>query len=369
MTSGETGRRIKVGLFLAGGLVATLAILIAIGRTQRPFARKVTLYTSFRDTAGLEVGAPVLLGGIEVGVVQALRFAPTLDVRDVSVTLSIQARYLERIRSDSQAMLTPKGLLGDLTVTIAVGSAGAPPLSDGAILASTDRRTLGETMRALEGGIDDMRSLSRGVQGRLDDLITPELARDLGRLVHAAADSAEAVEHGDGLAHALLYDRTLASQLRSAFHDADRSAGELATAMARLDRVAAAVEGGDGALHRLVYRDDAGPLFADARRAVGELAAAADEIRHGSGPLHTALYGKGGDELLRNLTALSETLKRVGDDLASGRGTLGALLEDPTIYEDLKLILRDVKRNALLKALVRFTIERDHLRDESPTVR
>jgi phospholipid/cholesterol/gamma-HCH transport system substrate-binding protein len=364
MRADETPRRIKVGLFLAGGLGLAIAMLIAIGSSQHPFARKVTLHTSFRDTAGLEVGAPVLLGGVEVGTVDDIHFAPTLEVKDVSVTLSIQARFLERIRTDSRAMLTPKGLLGDLTVTITVGSASGAALAEGATLASIDRRTLGETVSALEGGIDDVRALSRGVQGRLEDVVTPELGRDLGRLVRAAADSAEAIQHGDGLAHALIYDRTLAPIARSTLRNAERGAGELATAMARLDRLTAAVEAGGGTLHRLVYSDDAEPILTDARRAARELADAAVEIRRGQGPLHTLVYGKGGDDLLRNLTALSETLKRVGDDLAAGKGTLGALLEDPTIYEDLKLVLRDVKRNALLKALVRFTIERDHLRED-----
>jgi phospholipid/cholesterol/gamma-HCH transport system substrate-binding protein len=61
---------------------------------------------------------------------------------------------------------------------------------------------------------------------------------------------------------------------------------------------------------------------------------------------------------------LSRTLKKVGDDVAAGKGTVGALLEDPTIYQDLKVILGGVKRNTLLKALVRFTIQRDGLNQE-----
>ena len=352
----------KVGLFVMAGIAMVLGTLLVIGQVQRPFTRRVTLHTAFRDIAGLSVGAPVRLGGVDIGSVQAIRFAPALDVKEVSVTLGIQARYLERIRTDSRATLTPKGLLGDLTVTITVGSATAAPLRDGAFITAIESQRLADMVSSLQEGITDVRNLSRTFGDRVDQVLTPDVARDLGRFVHAAADSAEAIQRGDGLAHALIYDPGLAADGRALARSARRSALDLESALGRLDRIAEAVEAGDGTLHRLVYGDDLEPVLADAQRAARALADAAIEIRSGHGPLHALLYGPEGDELLRNLTLLSRNLKRVSDDVAAGKGTLGALLEDPTIYEDLKIILRDVRRNTLLKALVRYTIQRDGLR-------
>ena len=43
-------------------------------------------------------------------------------------------------------------------------------------------------------------------------------------------------------------------------------------------------------------------------------------------------------------------------EIEKGRGTIGGLMVDPSVYEDLKTILGNVKRNVLLKALIRFTI-------------
>ena len=37
------------------------------------------------------------------------------------------------------------------------------------------------------------------------------------------------------------------------------------------------------------------------------------------------------------------------------------LLEDPTVYEDLTNILGNIKRNVLLKALIRYTVVKDGL--------
>ena len=42
--------------------------------------------------------------------------------------------------------------------------------------------------------------------------------------------------------------------------------------------------------------------------------------------------------------------------MANGEGTLGGLISDPTVYEDLRQVLGNVKRNRVLRALVRFSV-------------
>jgi phospholipid/cholesterol/gamma-HCH transport system substrate-binding protein len=41
----------------------------------------------------------------------------------------------------------------------------------------------------------------------------------------------------------------------------------------------------------------------------------------------------------------------------AGKGTVGALIEDPSLYEDLKSILGNLKRNKLLRWMIRQTIK------------
>lgn len=361
MTGTGSARRIKIGIFVAAGAAIVIAMLLAVGGAQHPFARRVTLSTAFRDTAGLAVGSAVRLGGVDVGTVEAIGFAPELTVKEVSVALRVRARYLNRIRADSRAMLTPKGLLGDMTVTITVGSATTPAVPPGGFVPGVEQQQLGQMVSSAYQGIDELRVLSRSIRAHVDAVLTPELVRDVARIVNATADAAEEVRSGGGLAHALIYDRELARDARTAAHDGSRAATTLAAAMGRIDRIAAAVESGPGTLHRLVHQDDLGPLVEDARRAAGELADAVDQVRRGEGPLGALAFGPEGERLAGDLAALARTLRRVVDDAARGKGTIGALLEDPTVYQDLKLILRNVERNTMLKALVRFTIKHDGL--------
>jgi phospholipid/cholesterol/gamma-HCH transport system substrate-binding protein len=52
---------------------------------------------------------------------------------------------------------------------------------------------------------------------------------------------------------------------------------------------------------------------------------------------------------MANLRAVTEKIK-------SGEGTLGALIEDPTVYENLVSFLEGAQRSLLLRSLVRSTI-------------
>src|SRR5690606_39348048 len=72
--------------------------------------------------------------------------------------------------------------------------------------------------------------------------------------------------------------------------------------------------------------------------------------------------GKGSDsaeQMLTNLAAVSRDLTGVTAQIKDGKGTVGALLNDPSVYEDLKVLLGNVQRNQVLRALVRYSIQAD----------
>ncbi len=67
---------------------------------------------------------------------------------------------------------------------------------------------------------------------------------------------------------------------------------------------------------------------------------------------------------MTNLNAMSDDLRAIVGNLRQGRGTLGALLVDPTIYEDIKSAVGNVERNEVLRALVRYSIKADEQRPQ-----
>jgi phospholipid/cholesterol/gamma-HCH transport system substrate-binding protein len=72
------------------------------------------------------------------------------------------------------------------------------------------------------------------------------------------------------------------------------------------------------------------------------------------------LYGdEGSAQVMGNLNQASADFSAIVADLRAGKGTLGALLVDPSVYEDVKLLLGNVERNKTLRALVRYSIKQD----------
>ena len=58
-----------------------------------------------------------------------------------------------------------------------------------------------------------------------------------------------------------------------------------------------------------------------------------------------------------NVNAMSDDLREIVANVKAGRGTIGALLVDPTVYEDIKSLVGNVERNQVLRALVRYSIK------------
>ena len=60
-----------------------------------------------------------------------------------------------------------------------------------------------------------------------------------------------------------------------------------------------------------------------------------------------------------NVSAMSDDLREIVANMKAGRGTIGALLVDPSVYEDIKSLVGNVERNQVLRALVRYSIKQN----------
>ncbi len=343
----SSSRNIKVGLFLIVALGALVTVVLLLGDHQNLFSRKVRLYTSFLNINGLVVGTPVRLAGIAVGLVESIEFDRDLKVKRVHVTLGIEKRYLERIREDSIAGLGSKGLLGDMIVNVSVGSAEAAPLRADSTLPSQEAAGLTEIIASVKEAIGGITEMSGDVGKVMKSVVTKEVAADVGRIIHSAAAAMGQAEHGKGLVHELLYEPRMAKDATALIATARSVAGTADRALRRVDQILVETDVKQAVLHIQI-----------AARELGEVISA---VRTGKGLVHTLIYEEDRSHLVENLAALSTQLRTISDDLKEGKGTIGALLKDPTIYTDLKIILGNVKRSRLLRSLVRYTMAADDL--------
>jgi phospholipid/cholesterol/gamma-HCH transport system substrate-binding protein len=82
-------KQVKVGIFVILGIALMTAIVFAIGENQQTWSRKVTYKADFADAAGLKPGAPVRMGGVDIGNVSGVGHGD--DPRDplVHVKMSV----------------------------------------------------------------------------------------------------------------------------------------------------------------------------------------------------------------------------------------------------------------------------------------
>jgi phospholipid/cholesterol/gamma-HCH transport system substrate-binding protein len=406
MPDGRTfALQIRIGVFILAGLGVFLAIIYLLGAQARYFERKYDLIAEFTEVGGLIEGATVRLAGVQIGRVTSVTLPPEPGGK-VRVTLTIARRFSDRIRRDSEARIVTQGLLGDKLVEITVGGADSPPLGPGEHLTSREPfemsqvlaeagdvlgsiKRLASTLNAMAdradrtGTLEQVNRLAGALNAVLDKVEKSGTLDDVGAAAKAARRITEQVEKGPGLLHALLYEepetlRRLNALLVST-HDlvskaqggdsavsvflspeSGKSARSLLAAMEALGRGAEKPGAGDGLLSALLFDPEYRSVVEDARTIARNFRDVSEALVRGQGLLGELVYGGEDTSLgqaandfrvaMANLRALSARLK-------SEDGTLGALIEDPTVYENLVQFLEGAQRSFLLRALIRSTID------------
>jgi phospholipid/cholesterol/gamma-HCH transport system substrate-binding protein len=199
-------------------------------------------------------------------------------------------------------------------------------------------------------------------------LSEPELQQDLRGSLHSVNLILKQAAEGGGYLHRFLADPAEGERVSRLVASTDRAASELEQTLAEARKAFARVNEGPGFAHDVFYGERGSEALANFGGAAGEVAATLKGIREGNGLAHAMLYGGpeggGANRVADNLGAMTDDLRQIVADMRAGKGTIGALLVDPSIYEDAKRVLGNVERNDALRALVRYSIKQDEKRPE-----
>ncbi|MCX6257446.1 MAG: MlaD family protein [Bacteroidia bacterium] len=120
--------KVRLGLFIAGGLVLFIIAIFFIGKQKNLFNPVYRLTTTFYNVSGLQVGCIVRFSGINVGTVDNIKIINDSTVR---VGMLIKKSVRQFIRADCQAGIGSSGIIGDRVLIITQGSNDSPLTRDG----------------------------------------------------------------------------------------------------------------------------------------------------------------------------------------------------------------------------------------------
>jgi len=354
-------RNIRVGLFVLAGLFFAGLVIFLIGDERRLFEKAVEYQATFHEVQGLKAGAPIRMGGVDIGHVSSVGYGKKPGDTTIYVTLSVVHSEADRIKTDSIVKVAAKGLLGDKMIEITRGEREAAP---------RDKPLLSEEPEDMFGSLgaiaEEAKGTLKGVRGVTDNLNNEALQNDLRRSVASIDKLLNQITNGDGYPHKFINDKEEAARISHMIDSLDRTSTELNGTLAEVRQVAARVRTGPGFTHDVIYGDGPQKEVAAFGAAASEIALTLKGIRESDSLTHDALYGGKGDgaAALANITAITSDLKTITAGIRQGKGTVGALLVDPSVYEDMKVLLGNVERNDVLRALVRYSIKQDEKKPE-----
>ncbi|MEM9693038.1 MAG: MlaD family protein [Myxococcota bacterium] len=359
-----TKNDLKVGLFVLMGLVLAGVVIFLIGDERRVFDTSVHFSAKFKDVEGLKSGAPIRMGGVRVGQVAEVRFSQDSADEMVHVDLRVAADEARRIKSDGRAKIVNKGLLGDKMLVIESGTASETLRPGSEISAGKDQdlfgRLDGMAVKA-EGAIDDVSGTLEDVRKVAKKLANDDLHRDLAESVEGVNRLLQEINTGRGYPNRLLTDPKEAERISNTVAAVSNAADELKYTLREVRLAVRQVRKGPGFAHSLIYGDGPEKPIRQVGMAAEEMAITLRGVREGDGFMRDVLFGGNGDtrDAISNITQMTADLRDIVQGVRQGKGTVGALLMDPSVYEDMKRVLGNVERNNVLRAIVRYSLKKD----------
>lgn len=338
---GERSIEVKVGALILVSLGLLVAFILVLGRVTT--TEGFNLNVLFVHPGPLQPGAPVKIAGSEVGYVDSMTYlgrdGPFMPVAEgqrpdaprprarVKVRVWIEERVRESILQDAEYYVTQQGLLGEQYLEISPGTTGAavrpeanvfgidPPRLDQALAnGATSLETINKLLTRNEDELDELiRSLANAMK-TVDKVLTNNEDQLDDILVHAD----EALIEG---------------------RDTVRGARKMYIDNPRIERL---LKNLDGTTTLIAAHDD--ELIDDLTKTIDNV----NEVVATVGPEQRAQIRNALNDLEEVMDSATTTMDNVESVVARvrrGEGTVGALLVDEEVYDDLKELLRDLKHN------------------------
>lgn len=324
----------RVGAVVLCALVAAIGFVVFV-LDRLDWGDKVRVRVYLRETGGVVEGAPLVVGGREVGEVERIASSPRGAPgplggdEGVVMTVAIDAEVARRLRRDADVFVASRGLLSTRYLELGPVPEDGPLLADGDELRGRDPPSLDRVLNRTWANLLVVKRFAEAVSPEVDRLeqALAELDATLGQVAPSVV----------GVSSLDLEVDALVTEARRTYDGLGGRDG--------LARVGALIE----QTHTTV---------ACARHVITQLRARGDELGAAVEALRVRA-GAGGSEALAKVELAIERARAAIDRLEPllaridevrvrierGEGSLGRLMKDPEFPEDAKALGKIIKRN------------------------
>lgn len=338
---GERSIEVKVGALILVSLGLLVVFVLVLGRVTTTDGFHLNVL--FVHPGPLQPGAPVKIAGGEVGYVDEMTYLgsdgpfrprpknapsnlPQVRTR-VKVRVWVEERVRPSILADAEYYVTQQGLLGEQYLEISPGTGGPAVEPEGTVF-GIDPPRLDQALANGANSLDTINKLLTRNEEEIDQLIT-SLASAMTSVDKVLTNNEDQMD--DLIAHA---DEALIEG-----RDTLRGARKMYVDNPRIERT---LRNLDSTTTLLAQHDD--ELLNDFNRTLD----LANETLETIGPEQREQIREAITDLSEIADDANSTMSDVEAVVARvrrGEGTVGALLMDEEVYDDLKELLRDLKHN------------------------
>jgi phospholipid/cholesterol/gamma-HCH transport system substrate-binding protein len=330
----QRSMEVKVGVLIVVALGLLAGFVVVMGGLS--FQPTYTVNVDFDNPGGLKPGAPVRIAGVKVGRVAAVDFrGGKLTVKNgerqplIRVVASLESQFKDSLYDNSKWFVTTQGVLGEVYLAVDPGTADHAVLKDGSAVRGISPPRLdlllSETYELLHRAYVGISENQEKISETFDDL---------HRTLKGTGDFFE--HNSQKLDHAVDDLQAMTAETR----DTLQAARQRYVDNPQITRILGNAENVTRTLSA-----DLPPLLEDGKKTANEAA-----------KLTSALAS---DEQLERYRAITKDARDAADrakvatrdasDLVAhvkqGKGTVGALVMDEALYDDIQELLRDLKHN------------------------
>lgn len=338
------GLAVKVGIFFVVGLI--LLVWFSLKSEGPGFGKKTyTFYAYFNKTNNLVEGDPVTLAGMQIGKVKSLTF--DTNKQKIKATLIIyEDKYT--LKKDSIANIALKSIMGQKYIDITFGSPSSPSLKDGETIVTAESQefeeiisNVGDLTKEAQEMVASINKNQDRVMKQISQLIDDN-KDNIKKTTQSFADASPKIERiatsVDKITGNLAEGKGTVGKLLVK----DEVYNNVSSISGNLKTITKNVKDGKGTIGKMVNDDS---LYKTAKTSFGSLSDAGKGINtviaENKEGIKTIISGT--KDSIPKIEKSVQNIKDISDKINTGQGTIGKLVNDPSLFNDTKKAINQVQ--------------------------